>query len=288
MAQDSPISVSRSTGVVTLNATSSSITNFIEAAQDAVGAALTDTNTVNLTYDDAANTMKADVDFGSNYLKDFRVKPVFFVDCHSTSTTGMVPFAGSAVVSGTMTSASAGLVTANHPGVVKFRSAAGNADSGFRLIIDGSALLLSGGEYCSVIFNVPSVTNNTIRLGFIDTATVADVTDGCYMEIPGSTTLSGKTASNGSRNTTLTNYTISTGTWYRAVIYLNAGATLVTFELYNDSGTLLWSDTLSSTIPTASGRETGCGIIGTNSTTSATDIVHVDALLYTQDRTLVR
>jgi hypothetical protein len=40
---------------------SSQITDFQEAAQDAAGAALTDTATVNLTYDDANNQIKADV-----------------------------------------------------------------------------------------------------------------------------------------------------------------------------------------------------------------------------------
>jgi hypothetical protein len=41
--------------------TASTISDFTEAAQDAAGAALTDTNTVDFTYNDAGNTITADV-----------------------------------------------------------------------------------------------------------------------------------------------------------------------------------------------------------------------------------
>jgi hypothetical protein len=66
-----------------------------------------------------------------------------------------------------------------------------------------------------------------------------------------------------------------------------ANAASVTFALYDDSGALLWTDTLSTNIPTASGRETGAGIIGTNSGTSATDLYHLDymAIGWGSDRT---
>lgn len=45
---------------VDISITSSSITDFTEAAQDAIGSSLTDTTTIDLTYDDAANTIEAD------------------------------------------------------------------------------------------------------------------------------------------------------------------------------------------------------------------------------------
>lgn len=45
--------------------TSSEISDFSEAAQDAVGAALYDTTSINMTYDDVNNHIKADVNFGT-------------------------------------------------------------------------------------------------------------------------------------------------------------------------------------------------------------------------------
>lgn len=46
---------------VNISITSSAVTDFTEAAQDAVGASLTDTASIDFTYNDAANTIKADV-----------------------------------------------------------------------------------------------------------------------------------------------------------------------------------------------------------------------------------
>ena len=48
-------------GQTTIAVTSSAVSDFTEAAQDAVGAALTDTATIDFTYNDGANTITADV-----------------------------------------------------------------------------------------------------------------------------------------------------------------------------------------------------------------------------------
>jgi hypothetical protein len=98
----------------------------------------------------------------------------------------------------------------------------------------------------------------------------------------------GKTANNSARSTTGTSYTLVTNTWYRLRIEVNSDATLVTFSLFSEAGALLWSDTLNSNIPTAAGRETGHGIVATNSGTTAVAMVDVDYLNLWISRALVR
>jgi hypothetical protein len=51
-----------------ISITSSQTTDFTEAAQDAVGLALTDTATIDFTYDDAGNQIKADVKFADSTI----------------------------------------------------------------------------------------------------------------------------------------------------------------------------------------------------------------------------
>jgi hypothetical protein len=60
-----------------------------------------------------------------------------------------------------------------------------------------------------------------------------------------------------------------------------------TFYLYDDSGTLLRSDSLTAIIPSASGRETGAALTATNSGTTAVDLYHLDYIAVTRssDRT---
>jgi hypothetical protein len=113
-----------------------------------------------------------------------------------------------------------------------------------------------------------------------------DARDSAYIEIDSAGVAMGKTTSHSTRRSTATTCTISTATWYRALVTLNTDSGQETFAIYNDGGTLLWSDTLSTNIPTASGRETGAGLIATSLGTTATDLVHLDymALAWGNDR----
>jgi hypothetical protein len=84
-----------------------------------------------------------------------------------------------------------------------------------------------------------------------------------------------------------TTYTFSASSWYRLKIQLNSNATSVTFVIYDDAGNVLWTDSLTTNIPTSSGRETGAGMIGTSSGTTAVDLYHLDlmALAWGSNRT---
>jgi hypothetical protein len=195
----------------------------------------------------------------------------------NTGTTSMDPFTGAAISSGTLTTPlTTAMTTGQTPGVVRLRSAAG-ANSGYRLQTTAGYLLLDDNMVFEGVAQVQTSTNTTVRLGFHDSVTSADAVDGTYFEIVG-TTATGKTSNNSARSSTASNYTITAGgaNWYRFRIVLNSTASTVTYSIYNLSGTQLWTDTLSTNIPTAVGRETSAGIVATNSGVSAVDLVHVD------------
>lgn len=244
------------------------------------------TDTIGLTI--TGQTISANLTLDRNYIRAMRQKPSFYTDLHSAATAAGTPWAGSAVSAGTMNTANSGAVDANHPGVVKFRSASTAANSGFRLQIDPSFLLLGGMEYSEIIFNVIGVSQSTIRFGFIDTATINDCIDGCYFELGATTQLLAKTANNSNRTTADTSFNIVEGNWYRATIDLGAGASRANFNLYDDGGSLLWTEGITATIPNSGIRYTGNGIIGTHGLSAAVDIVHIDWLAYATERTLVR
>lgn len=217
---------------------------------------------------------------------EVRLRPYLSNDFLTTSSI-LTPFLDTAVASGTINQPNAGVVTKDHPGWVRIASST-SANSGYFIGTNVAQILLGGGELFECIWRPAALANNTTRLGFHDTSTSSDATDGVYLEIDGSGIVTGKTANNSTRSSTGTTGSVSANTNYRATIQLNADATLATFTLYSDAGAVLWTDTLGTNIPTASGRETGASFIITNSLTSAIDLCHVDFMAVAWGRRLVR
>jgi hypothetical protein len=206
-----------------------------------------------------------------------RKQPVLFTDClNILGVGGFDPFYGAVVSSGTINGPNAGMVTTHHPGVVRARSST-TTNSGYWIGANAGVFLLGGGEAFEAVFNITTLTNGTFRFGFHDSVTSADAVDGVYLEMASTGVATGKTAQNSTRSSTGTTYTVSIATWYRLLITVSSTAR-VDFYLYSDAGTQLWTDNLTTNIPSASGRETGAAVIGTNVGTTATDLYHLDWL----------
>jgi len=191
-----------------------------------------------------------------------------------TGASAYIPWANTAI-NGT----AAGIAgTANNPGIVRLTSSA-TANSGYRYQTTTSAFLLAGTEFTNFVFRMPATNaGTTIRMGFHDATTITAPVDGVWINIAG-TTLNGKTASNSTSSTTATNYPLVAGTFYSVKIEVNSNATQVTqvnYYLYDSSGTQLWYNNITANIPTATGRETGHGIIATNSGIVAVSLVDID------------
>jgi hypothetical protein len=215
--------------------------------------------------------------FETEFLDYFTVSPMLFDPWYLTTPTN-----------GT-TSKIAGL--AKHPGITRFTSSTTTND-GYAALSQLDGLLISGGEQTDFIIRPQLLAGATIRMGFLDTDDSTAPLDGCYLEMARVTAtdgvLVGKTANNSTRSTTGTSYTLVTNTWYQLRVVVNAAATLVSYFLYDESGAQLWTDTLATNIPTTAGRETGHGIIATNSDTSAHDIVDIDYMNLWINRSLTR
>lgn len=198
------------------------------------------------------------------------------------------PWAAAALTGGAI-GAIAG--TSQHPGIRRISSAAA-ATSGGSILTVANALLLASHESTDFILRPQTLANTTIRVGYLDTTSSADATDGVYLEMAQvggvDGTLVGKTANNGARSTTVTSFVLVTNTWYRLRIILNANATRVDFYLYDEAGALLWTDNLTTNIPTAAGRETGHGLLATTSGSSVLNLVDVDYIDMLIARVLTR
>lgn len=218
-----------------------------------------------------------------------RRQPYFFTEFLAAATTMNAPFTGAAVSSGT-----AALNTTNqtldHPGVLRLSDST-TANGGYRVQTDANSIRLGGGESFELVFNPAVFTNITARFGFHDATTSADAVDGVYFEYSGSGATTCKASSNSTRTTSATIATLSTATWYRGVIKIDRTAANATCTIYDANGVSLGSQTVSSNIPTAAGRETQAGVIATeNSVSAAAAIIDVDymALRFGEGRPMLR
>lgn len=207
----------------------------------------------------------------------FRLTPFWATDFlgGATADTGEASYAiwDYAVIASGTQSKIAGLAT--HPGILRTTSSTTTNSGGYcRTAAD--SIRLGGGEFAEFVFRIPDLTTLTLRMGFIDTATITDVTDGAYIEVPSTGAAVGKTANNNARTTSATIATLVTNTWYRARVALNRDATAVDFFIFDEAGNLLGSQQNTANIPTAAGRETGHGYIATKSGTVAQACVEMD------------
>lgn len=207
----------------------------------------------------------------SNANSILELQKIYKNDFFYLSTLG--PWIGMAVQSGTH---AVGIGTVKHPGIIQQKSSA-SANSGYRYSTDYNSILLGGGEKTTIIFKTaPVLTTVITRMGFHDSSSEAPPKDGVYVKIA-NTTLTGQTMNNTAGSTTSSNYSVSADTWYRVVIELNAAATLANFTLYaDDSDNVLWTDTLATNIPTATGRTLGSVVISLSIGTEAIVVGEVD------------
>lgn len=223
------------------------------------------------------------------WLDAFRMRPFYFSDFFNVDVDLNHPFLTTVMATGTVVAPNAGLVTANHPGVVKVTCSA-TVNSGARIVTDvAGGILLGGGEVFEAIVNFTNVSaSQTYRIGFHDATTSTDAVDGAYFELVAGT-LKGKTISNGVPTQTGTTFTPTAGTWYRLRVTVNSNATQVNFDVWNDAGTSQFAANTTTNIPTASGRETAAGLIATSAGAVVADLLHLDFMgVYLNDRVLTR
>jgi hypothetical protein len=179
-------------------------------------------------------------------------------------------FIDSAIAGG---SRSAEYGTEKHPGQWVLKSST-TANSGYSVQVPYYSYPLSGKQKVTIIFKIPSsLANTTVRMGVHTSTDHTIPANGVYCKLDG-TALSGNTVKASVQSTTPSTYTISPNTYYRLVIELNDNATSVKFTLYeDDSDVVLWTDILTTNIPTTIG---GFTLNATNSDTVSTSLITID------------
>jgi hypothetical protein len=214
-----------------------------------------------------------------------RNRAYFADDCLGANNTNQAPWLNGAIAVGTL-SAVAG--TPNHPGIVRVTSST-SANSGQYILVGTSTLLISGQCRTDCVLRPQTLAGTTIRFGLHDTASSTAPIDGAYLYMdPITGLITGRTMNNSANSVTGTSFQAVTNTWYRLRVLINADASRVDFYCYDEAGNQLWTDNITTNIPTAAGRETGCGIVATNGGTSAVALVDVDLIELELDRPLVR
>lgn len=152
----------------------------------------------------------------------------------------------------------------DHPGacIVRTRSDGDATDSGYYWVAANNEISVGGLEQMDFVFSTPSsLTGRRWRLGFQDSLNTTAPVDGIYFEMSADTIIRGVCRDNNSQTVTGTTYTLSTSTWYRGRITVNAAATTVGFKIYSAAGTELWSQIILNNIPTGSARAVGFGLV---------------------------
>lgn len=177
----------------------------------------------------------------------------------------------------------------NHPGVGGFAQNGANTGGSIWLGF-ASNLLIAGEEEAEFIVNFPLIaSSNVVYMGFSDNFTgVATPVDGVYLVLNTLGQIAGVTFNNSVSSSTATTYSVTANTWYHGRIKVNAAASQVDFYWYDDSGNLLWSDSITTNIPTAVGRELSYGIRAFKTTAGTDDLIYIDYLSLFLPKALTR
>lgn len=147
---------------------------------------------------------------------------------------------------------------------------------------DGLLLGYGATEFeCAIRLSALSDATDTYRFqaGLFDGYGTASVTDGAFVLYSHGVN-SGKfqfvTSSNSTQSTGDTGVTVAAATWYRIKVVVNAAGTSATATVMDGSGTSLGTATLTSNIPTGSGRQCGSGAQMVRSAGTTTRYADVD------------
>ena len=221
-----------------------------------------------------------------NKTEEFRLRQnvrVISSDFIGTVAAAYTPFTFAGYNGGNTSTTS--YLNGTNPGVVRMSSTTTPNSGG---VLSSNSLSTGNitpvvGQQMDFVFRTPNTiigAGSTIRAGYMMAAnTVTDATQGFYMEIVDNQ-LYGKTSATSSRSQTATAYSLTNGgIWFHMRVLYKA-TSLIEYSLYNMAGTLLWSDTLTTNIPTSL---IGCNILAFSSATntSNTEMVNMDFVSFT-------
>lgn len=172
----------------------------------------------------------------------------------------------------------------NNPGVLTITSTVTSANGGGNIIPANTStprgFAFGVGSKFDVIVRTASLAGTVnMRFGIIaGTVNPTQPTDGVYFTLTNNS-LIGQTANSSVRSSTAAFTSIASDTWYHFRVIVTS-STLATYQLYDMNGSLLWSDTLTTNLPTI-----GTGVqptfIAYNTVAESRQLAHVDYISYT-------
>lgn len=262
----------------------STINDLQETVEDIIGSKIVAGSNVTVTYNDTTGeTTVAASGGGGGRVVDINNYYVStdFLDNSGTQAIWL----GTNIGSGSSASiAPTAARTTKHPGTIMVKNGtAVNTGWAFRTQVANSLLTTANMEMNFVFKLAPTIvsgyaTNLVLRFGFLDSITATESTDAIGLaKEAGSLNLIGRAVSNGSVTDTSNIYTMVEQTWYQGKIKVGSDGTSCAFSLYDDGGTLLGSQTLTSGLPIGAARLFGSGFVIYHTTlTTSQDMVEMD------------
>lgn len=215
-------------------------------------------------------------------------------DCETTPTTATYPgWKVATIATGTTTQVTTGIASgtptasqaldlANHPGAISFNSSTTNG-SGAHIFWGNvnTRLILRVGSVFDAVVYVPIVTTTTLRIGFHNSSTATNPTDGMYWDLDGSGVFSFRVRVANTQvwnNVSVAN--LVAGRWYHFQIKVTSPTTLE-HTIYNMDGTIHDGrmPTVSS-LPLGLGNECTPKILCLSANTTAKLMLQVDFIRF--------
>jgi uncharacterized membrane protein (Fun14 family) len=192
---------------------------------------------------------------------------------------GRTSFTGSALSSGT--GGAYATPYAKTTGLVYMRDST-TVGGGYMWRSDSSIMYFRGKENLIAQFCLPNTANRlntTMVMGFGDSTSAADPTDGCYFKSV-NRVVTGYCKNNAGPSATATTYTLTSNQCYTYKLSMNSAATNMTFLIYNlMSSALLFNKSVVANIPNTAARAFGFQVYAYQSTNdAAADILYFDKI----------
>ncbi len=177
----------------------------------------------------------------------------------------------------------------NHLGIWTLRGSTTTADGGARVMTDPTGLFVRGGEEFEGVFQIPTTFSIAAqgRIGFFNGISATPSNDAMNYRVGHNgtnPTLTPVTRNNGTETTGTT--IVIDNSWLSCTIVLNSAGNSCVFTLRNESGTVLNTQTLTTTIPI--NRTIGAGFLATQTTIAQTNLMFLDRVLITSSKPLAR
>lgn len=208
--------------------------------------------------------------------------PILFTDCLYANAGALNPFYGAAISSGTINAPTTTYIDSSVIGAVRLRSST-TANGGYLISSSAGGIIPIAGTSIRGRFNFQNFATTTFRFGIHNSTTSSAPTNGIYFQFSASGVIDGRRTVSSSTTTTPSTYTLSTNTWY--TLNIEIGSSSTTFNIYDTSGNILWSSSISGS-PLST--QLAFALVVTESSTTATDMCHVDYLLLKYTNTISR